>query len=84
VGYHRKHREEVSSCGDVTVTFIYQNTAISSMTVTTHNDKIHNAKMVVPLSQSLSDNFVQGTPLQNPNQEHSLSSLPGRKPDPFL
>jgi hypothetical protein len=56
-----------SSCGDVTVTLIDKVTAISSMTGTTQYDKTPNAKMVVPLYPSLSANFVQRTPSQNPN-----------------
>lgn len=62
-----------SLLGDVTVTLINQDTAISSMTVTTQYDKTPKAKMVVPLYPSLSANFVQGTPSQIPNQRHHLS-----------
>uniref|UniRef100_A0A8C0XF77 DUF4629 domain-containing protein n=1 Tax=Castor canadensis TaxID=51338 RepID=A0A8C0XF77_CASCN len=62
-----------SLLGDVTVTLINQDTAISSMTVTTQYDKTTNANAWIPLCPALSANFVQETPSQIPNQGHSLS-----------
>lgn len=62
-----------SSLRDFTVTVIDQDTAVSSMYMTSQYSKTSDAGNMVPLYPSLSASLVQGAPSQIPNQGHSLS-----------
>ncbi|XP_073911523.1 uncharacterized protein C2orf78-like [Castor canadensis] len=72
-GTAQSTEKKSSSPGNFTGTLIDQDTANSSMTVTTQYDKASDANKVVPLSPSLPANFVQATPSQIPTQAYSMS-----------
>ncbi|EDL12451.1 mCG1031476, partial [Mus musculus] len=55
------------------MTFIDQDTTLSSLAVTNQSDKILDPNVIVPFHPTLSSSFVQITPSQMPNQGYSLA-----------
>ncbi|XP_001472451.1 uncharacterized protein C2orf78 homolog [Mus musculus] len=55
------------------MTFIDQDTTLSSLAVTNQCDKILDPNAIVPFHPTLSASFVQVTPSQMPNQGYSLA-----------